>query len=68
MFAPGPVKYSGQGLVVIGVHTPEFSFEHDGDNVCWAVQDMRVGYPVAIDSDYAIWRAFGKRACAVLAR
>src|SRR6188768_2752165 len=52
-------KYSGQGLVVIGVHTPEFSFEHDGDNVCWAVQDMRVGYPVAIDSDYAIWRAFG---------
>ena len=44
---------------MIGVHTPEFSFEHDGDNVCWAVQDMRVGYPVAIDSDYAIWRAFG---------
>jgi thiol-disulfide isomerase/thioredoxin len=51
-------KYSGQGLVVIGVHTPEFSFEHDGDNVRWAVQDMRVGYPVAIDSDYAIWSAF----------
>ena len=52
-------KYSGQGLVVIGVHTPEFSFEHDDDNVRWAVQDMRVGYPVAIDSDYAVWRAFG---------
>jgi thiol-disulfide isomerase/thioredoxin len=51
-------KYSGQGLVVIGAHTPEFSFEHDGDNVRWAVQDMRIGYPVAIDSDYAIWRAF----------
>ena len=51
-------KYSGQGLVVIGVHTPEFSFEHDVDNVRWAVQDMRVGYPVAIDSDYAVWRAF----------
>jgi thiol-disulfide isomerase/thioredoxin len=51
-------KYSNQGLVVIGVHTPEFSFEHDGDNVRWAVQDMRVGYPVAIDSDYAVWRAF----------
>ena len=51
-------KYSGQGLVVIGVHTPEFSFEHDDDNVRWAVQDMRVGYPVAIDSDYAVWRAF----------
>jgi thiol-disulfide isomerase/thioredoxin len=52
-------KYSGQGLVVIGVHTPEFSFEHAGDNVRRAVQDMRVGYPVAIDSDYAVWRAFG---------
>jgi thiol-disulfide isomerase/thioredoxin len=52
-------KYSGQGLVVIGVHAPEFSFEHDGDNVRWAAQDMRVGYPVAIDSDYAVWRAFG---------
>jgi Thioredoxin like C-terminal domain len=41
------------------VHTPEFSFEHDADNVHWAVQDMRVGYPVALDSDYAVWRAFG---------
>ena len=51
-------EVSGQGLVVIGVHTPEFSFEHDGDNVGWAVQDMRVGYPVAIDSAYAIWSAF----------
>lgn len=50
-------KYSGQGLVVIGVHTPEFSFEHDGDNVRLAVRQMRIGYPVAIDSDYAIWRA-----------
>src|SRR4249920_534086 len=52
-------KYAGQGLVVIGVHTPEFSFEQDGDNVRWAVHDMRIGYPVAIDSDYAVWRAFG---------
>ena len=51
-------KYFRLGLVVIGVHTPEFSFEHDGDNVRQAVQDMRVGYPVAIDSDYAVWRAF----------
>ena len=51
-------KYSRLGLVVIGVHTPEFSFEHNGDNVHWAVQDMRIGYPVAIDSDYAVWRAF----------
>ena len=52
-------KYSDQGLVVIGVHTPEFAFEHDTENVRRAVQDMRVGYPVAIDNDYAVWRAFG---------
>jgi thiol-disulfide isomerase/thioredoxin len=51
-------KYSGQGLVVIGVHTPEFGFEHDPENVRRAVQDMRVSYPVALDSDYAVWRAF----------
>ena len=51
-------KYKNQGLVVIGVHTPEFAFEKDADNVRRAVKDMRVDYPVAIDSDYAIWRAF----------
>ena len=51
-------KYSGQGLVVIGVHTPEFTFEHDVDNVRRAVKDMSVDYPVAIDNDYAVWRAF----------
>jgi thiol-disulfide isomerase/thioredoxin len=51
-------KYSGQGLVVIGVHTPEFTFEHDLGNVRRAVQDMRVEYPVAIDNDYAVWSAF----------
>jgi thiol-disulfide isomerase/thioredoxin len=51
-------KYKNQGLVVIGVHTPEFAFEHDVDNVRRAVKDMRVDYPVAIDSDYAIWNAF----------
>jgi thiol-disulfide isomerase/thioredoxin len=51
-------KYSGQGLAVIGVHTPEFGFEHNLDNVRRAVQDMRVGYPVAIDNDYAVWGAF----------
>ena len=51
-------KYSGDGLVVIGVHTPEFGFEHDVDNVHRAVKSMRVDYPVAIDNDYAIWRAF----------
>ena len=43
---------------MIGVHTPEFPFEHDIDNVRRAVKEMRVDYPVAIDNDYAIWRAF----------
>jgi thiol-disulfide isomerase/thioredoxin len=54
-------KYAGQGLVVVGVHTPEFPFERDIDNVRQAVEDMAVEYPVALDSDYAIWRAFGNR-------
>jgi thiol-disulfide isomerase/thioredoxin len=52
-------KYSGQGLVMIGVHTPEFGFEHDADNVRRAVQEMRIDYPVATDNNYAVWRAFG---------
>jgi len=51
-------KYRNQGLVVIGVHTPEFEFEKNVDNIRWAAKDMRVNYPIAIDSDYAIWRAF----------
>jgi len=49
-------KYSGLGLVVIGVHTPEFEFEKNVDNVRWAAKDMRVEYPIAIDSNYAVWR------------
>jgi thiol-disulfide isomerase/thioredoxin len=52
-------KYEDQGLVVVGVHTPEFPFERDPDNVSRATAEMAVRYPVAIDSDYAIWRAFG---------
>jgi thiol-disulfide isomerase/thioredoxin len=51
-------KYAGQGLVVIGVHTPEFAFEHDAGNVRRALADMRVTYPVATDNDYAVWSAF----------
>ncbi len=51
-------KYQDHGLVVIGVHTPEFDFEHDLDNVRRAVQDLGVDYPVAVDNDYAIWSAF----------
>ncbi len=47
-----------QGLVVIGVHTPEFAFERNVDNVRRALGQMRIDYPIAIDSDYAIWRAF----------
>jgi thiol-disulfide isomerase/thioredoxin len=54
-------KYADHGLVVVGVHTPEFPFERDVDNVRQAVKDMRVEYPVALDSDYAIWEAFSNR-------
>ena len=51
-------KYKDQGLVVIGVHTPEFAFEKNIDNVKKAVADLKIDFPVAIDNDYAIWRAF----------
>jgi thiol-disulfide isomerase/thioredoxin len=54
-------KYRAQGLVVIGVHTPEFAFEKRLDNVRKAVADFGLGYPVAVDNDYAIWRAFKNR-------
>jgi thiol-disulfide isomerase/thioredoxin len=51
-------KYAEHGLVVVGVHTPEFPFERDVDNVRWAVKDMDVRYPVALDPDYGVWEAF----------
>jgi cytochrome c biogenesis protein CcdA/thiol-disulfide isomerase/thioredoxin len=51
-------KYADQGLVVIGVHAPEFAFEKNLDNVKKAVADLKIGYPVAVDNNYAIWRAF----------
>src|SRR5262245_37236774 len=51
-------KYKQHGLVVISVHTPEFAFEHNIDNVRRAVQDVRLEHPIAIDNDYAIWTAF----------
>jgi methionine-S-sulfoxide reductase len=54
-------KYRAQGLVVIGVHTPEFAFERDLGNIKKAVADLKIGYPVAVDSGYAIWRAFGNQ-------
>jgi thiol-disulfide isomerase/thioredoxin len=51
-------KYRDQGLVVIGVHAPEFAFEKNIDNVRRAVKDMRIDYPVAVDNEHLIWRAF----------
>src|SRR5271154_6735161 len=54
-------KYKDQGLVVIGVHSPEFAFEKNVDNVRRAVRDLKIEYPVAIDNAYAIWRAFGNQ-------
>ncbi len=54
-------KYKDQGLVVIGVHAPEFEFEKDRDNVRRAVQAMKLDYPIAVDSNHALWRAFGNQ-------
>jgi thiol-disulfide isomerase/thioredoxin len=54
-------KYRALGLVVIGVHTPEFPFEREVDNVREAAKDMRVEYPIALDSDYQVWSAFANR-------
>jgi thiol-disulfide isomerase/thioredoxin len=54
-------KYRDRGLVVVGVHTPEFPFERDVENVREAAQSMRVEYPIALDSDYGVWSAFGNR-------
>jgi thiol-disulfide isomerase/thioredoxin len=51
-------KYA-HDLLVIGVHTPEFPFERDVDNVRWAAEDMGVTYPIALDSAYGVWDAFG---------
>jgi len=55
-------KYRAAGLVVIGVHSPEFAFEKDPALVRRAVRDLDIAYPVAVDSDFAIWRAFNNRA------
>ena len=50
--------YRDRGLVVVGAHAPEFGFEHDLDNVRRACAELGVGYPIVIDNDFAIWRAF----------
>ena len=51
-------KYRDDGLIVIGVHTPEFSFEQEIDRIRKAIQVRDIDYPVAVDNDYAIWSAF----------
>ena len=54
-------RYRDRGLVVVGVHAPEFGFEHDLDNVRHAAGELGVGYPVVIDNGFAIWRSFGNQ-------
>ena len=54
-------KYRDQGLVVIGVHAPEFAFERDVGNVTKAMKDLGITYPVAIDNNYKVWRAFNNQ-------
>jgi thiol-disulfide isomerase/thioredoxin len=51
-------RYRDRGLVVVGAHAPEFGFEHALDNVRRAASELDVGYPIVIDNDFAIWRAF----------
>jgi hypothetical protein len=51
-------RYREHGLVVVGAHTPEFDFEHDVEKIRSALEEMGVGYPIAVDNDYAVWRAF----------
>jgi thiol-disulfide isomerase/thioredoxin len=55
-------KYKEHGLVVVGVHTPEFEFEKNLDNVGRALKDLGVSFPIAVDNDYTVWRAFRNRA------
>jgi cytochrome c biogenesis protein CcdA/thiol-disulfide isomerase/thioredoxin len=54
-------KYAGRGLVVVGVHTPEFAFEKESANVQRALRDLKIPYPVVQDNEFRIWRAFGNQ-------
>ncbi|MFZ4289521.1 cytochrome c biogenesis protein DipZ [Variovorax sp. HJSM1_2] len=54
-------KYADRGLVVVGVHTPEFAFEKNTDNVKRALQDLKISYPVVLDNNFRIWRAFNNQ-------
>jgi thiol-disulfide isomerase/thioredoxin len=55
-------KYKDHGLVVVGVHTPEFEFEKNLENVRRAVRELRLAFPIAVDNDYGVWRAFSNSA------
>jgi thiol-disulfide isomerase/thioredoxin len=55
-------KYRDAGLVVIGAHSPEFPFEHDAEKIQSALDAMGVEYPIAVDNDFAVWRAFANEA------
>jgi hypothetical protein len=54
-------RYAGQGLVIVGVHSPEFPWEHGHDRVVAATKSLGIRYPVVQDNDFAIWRRFGIR-------
>ena len=54
-------RYADQGLVVIGVHTPEYAYEHDVDSLRAQVRQLGIDYPVAVDNDYRIWNAWGNQ-------
>jgi len=54
-------KYADQGLVIIGVHSPEFDYEKDANNVQAAMVDLGVEYPVTLDNEYTTWRAYQNR-------
>jgi thiol-disulfide isomerase/thioredoxin len=54
-------RYAPAGMVLIGVHSPEFTFERNLDNVRQAAQEIGIAYPIAVDTDFAIWNAFGNR-------
>jgi cytochrome c biogenesis protein CcdA/thiol-disulfide isomerase/thioredoxin len=54
-------RYKDHGLVVLGIHSPEFAFEKNESNVKRAVRDLRIKYPVALDNNYAIWQSFNNQ-------
>jgi hypothetical protein len=54
-------EYADDGLEIIGVHTPEFKYEYDVNNVRQAIVDLGVNWPVAIDNEWTTWRAYNNR-------